>query len=48
MSQTVAILLIMSLIFLLIMGVIYEPAWKEILRSREARRRRRDQAHEES
>lgn len=46
MSQIAPALIILGLVFLLIMGVIYEPAWKEVLRSREARRRRDEHARE--
>ena len=42
MSQLFSILLIGGLILLLILAVIYEPAWKELLRSREARKRREE------
>jgi uncharacterized protein (DUF2062 family) len=42
MSQLFSILLIGGLIVALILAVIYEPAWKELLRSREARKRREE------
>jgi hypothetical protein len=47
MGQLFTVLFIVGLIFLLVMAVIYEPAWKEVLRSREARRRREDQARDD-
>ena len=47
MSQLFSILLIGGLIVLLILAVLFEPAWKELLRSRGARKRRQDHARED-
>ena len=47
MSQLFSILLIGGLIVLLILAVIFEPAWKELLRSRQARKRREDHARDD-
>ena len=46
MFQTFATLLVIGLMVLLVLAVIYEPAWMEILRSRQARRRREEQSRE--